>query len=188
LSVRALAGIFVGGEARRMDGRAKGLLRLASGEAIVDRWARHFAELGVPSVLVGSRPEYAPREAIEDVSAGSGPLGGLVALLRHAAGPAEVIAVGCDMPHVSPVLLRRLLEAPWAPVVAPCRAGVWEPLFARYDTRLCLPRAEARLLAGERSMQALLRELGATPLAISETEGAELDDWDTMEEMSRRPA
>ncbi len=117
-----LGGIFVGGASSRMNGVPKGLLRAPDGETIVAHVARAMREAGLEPVLVGKRAEYAAIDvpAIAD-AADAGPLGGLVALLDAARGE-NVVAVACDMPFVSAALVRKLAEAPDAPVVAPRRA------------------------------------------------------------------
>ena len=93
-----------------MGGVAKGLLPAPdSGEPLVAR-LRHKAEsLGLRCVLVGAAPAYAGLglEMIGDDPPGLGPLGGLRALLRAAAG-APVLALACDLPFVSRALLARL--------------------------------------------------------------------------------
>jgi molybdopterin-guanine dinucleotide biosynthesis protein A len=193
---RVLAGIFVGGSSTHMGGTPKGLLRLPNDESIVDRWLRLLGELGIEGVLVGSRAEYAPRPMLADDVEGTGPLGGLVSLLRRALlrtenerepGPAWVLAVACDMPHVSSALVARLADAPYAVAITPRRDGRREPMFARYDARHALATAEARAARGELSMQGLLEELVATDLSLSSIEANELDDWDTLEDVQRRP-
>ncbi len=179
-----------------MGGAPKGLIRVESGETLVDRWVRLLAELGVDAVLVGARSEYAPRPMLADAVAGIGPLGGLLALLEQGlqlaapgVDPVWALALGCDMPHVSPALVKRLLGAPPdAVAVAPRREGRWEPMFARYDARRALPAVTERASRGEGSMQGLLDELGATELPLDADEARELDDWDTAEDVARRPA
>ncbi|HEY1960732.1 MAG TPA: formate dehydrogenase accessory sulfurtransferase FdhD [Polyangiaceae bacterium] len=176
-----LGGIFVGGKGARMQGAAKGLLRAPGGERIVERLARALREAGAEPVLVGVREEYEGLgiRALPDVT-DAGPLGGLVALLE-AAKDQRAIAIACDMPHVTVALLRRLVEAPDAPVVAARRGGRWEPLFARYDARVS-SLARARLARGELGLQGLLDEVGAVPLALAPNEESLLDDWDTPDE------
>ncbi|HSO38965.1 MAG TPA: NTP transferase domain-containing protein, partial [Labilithrix sp.] len=118
-----LAGIFVGGASTRMGGRPKGLLRVSSGETLVERWKKLFDDLAIPCVLVGDGARDAYRDAgleiLADERAGDalGPLGGLLALLGRAREGA-VIAVACDMPFVSPELVRRLASAAPSPAVA----------------------------------------------------------------------
>jgi molybdenum cofactor guanylyltransferase len=179
-----LAGIFVGGRAARMGGVAKGLLESPSGETLVARWRRLFGELGAASVLVGCHEAYADLgiECIADDPPHIGPLGGLIALLTRA-GRGRVIAVACDMPFVSLELLGKLASHPsGAPVVAPRHDGLWEPLFARYDAPQVLAVARKNALAGERSLQRLLDELGAASLPITHHELDQLRDWDRPED------
>jgi molybdopterin-guanine dinucleotide biosynthesis protein A len=172
-----------------MGGRAKGLLASPEGPSIVERWERILRGLGHDVVLVGGRTEHdayahLPIERIADEPPGIGPLGGLVALLRRAAG-SRVLAVACDMPFVSRDLVDRLGKFPAdGPILAARRDGRWEPLFARYDAASVLPLAlaRAREVAGSRSLQRLLDQCGAVELPLSPGEEHELDDWDSPED------
>jgi molybdopterin-guanine dinucleotide biosynthesis protein A len=179
-----------------MGGIAKGLLASPDGPPIVERWERLLRDLGHDVVLVGAHEAYAHRSVgrIADEPPGIGPLGGLVALLRRAAG-SRVLAVACDMPFVSRGLVERLAEAPAdGPILAPRRDGHWEPLFARYDAARVLPLAvsqaqsaqsaqsEAAAAPGARSLQRLLDRAGAVELPLSPGEERELDDWDSPED------
>lgn len=184
-----VGGVFVGGAARRMGGAAKGLLRAPSGDAIAARLAKVLDELGVGVVLVGDARAYAElgRGAIPDAFAGIGPLGGLVALLRHARalGAAHALALACDMPFVSRALVARLVgHASDAAIVAPRRDGRWEPLFARFDVARALPIAEGRAVRGEGSLQRLFDEAGAAELPVDAREADELRDWDTPDDVA----
>lgn len=176
-----LAGIFVGGASSRMGGAPKGLLR-AGEVTLVDRWRAIFDELGVEQVLVGRRPEYAsvPLRAIEDEPPGVGPIGGLAALLREA-GERRALAVACDMPFVAREDVLALMEAPRAAVVAPRRAGRWEPLCAIYAPEV-LSIARARIEAGQTSLQGLLEAAGAVEIELP---SAHLEDWDSPQDRAR---
>jgi molybdenum cofactor guanylyltransferase len=176
-----LAGILVGGAGGRMGGVAKGLLRTADSATIVGRWRLILERLDVQVVLVGARVEYRGLglEIIADDPGGIGPLGGLVALLRRAAGE-QVLALACDMPFVSSAIVERLLAASdHAPIVAPRRQGRWEPLCARYDAGRVLASALELVLTDEHSLQRLIREVGAVELPLEPDEIEELRDWDT---------
>jgi molybdopterin-guanine dinucleotide biosynthesis protein A len=181
----AVAGVFVGGLALRMGGRPKGLLTAPDGVTIVERWRAMLSAMGVPVVLVGEGGAYASLglPMVHDEPRGVGPLGGLVALLRHASvHPA--LAFACDMPFVSRVLVERLLAAPAdAPIVAPRREGRWEPLCARYDPHRILPLAIARVASPHHSLQRLLDDAPAVELPLSPEEAAELRDWDSPEDL-----
>jgi molybdopterin-guanine dinucleotide biosynthesis protein A len=102
----------------------------------------------------------------------------LVGLLRRR-DAAEVIAVACDMPHVTAPLLARLAFSPAeAAVLAPVRDGRFEPLFARYESARVLPLAEAQLQTEDLSLQRLLRTAGAEALELGDDEWPLLADWD----------
>lgn len=182
-----VAGLFVGGAGARLGGVAKGNLAAPGGGTIVERSTRLLEGLGMSVVLVGRHARYADARhpVVDDEPQGIGPLGGLVGLLRHA-GDARVLALACDMPFVSTVLVQELLAfAPAAAIVAPRREGRWEPLCAAYSTRLVLPVAVARAARGERSLQGLLDEVGATQLPLDESRYSELTDWDMPEDLPR---
>lgn len=175
-----LAGIFVGGRSRRMGGRPKGLLLAPTGETLVQRWQALFAALGIPVVLVGQNAAYANLglDQLADDPPKIGPLGGLIALLSHAADR-DVIAVACDMPFVSLALLEKLATfESGAPASAPRNRGTWEPLFARYSARVVLAPARELAAKGELSLQCLLGDISAEPLPLTEDELTQLRDWD----------
>jgi molybdopterin-guanine dinucleotide biosynthesis protein A len=182
--VSLVAGIFVGGAGRRMGGRPKGLLKAPDGVTLVERWRALLDAMSVPVVLVGEVDAYAALglPSIGDEPRGIGPLGGLIALLRHARnGPA--IALACDMPFVPGTLVERLRVAPDAPIVAPRNEGRWEPLCARYDPVRVLPLALGCVARSHHSLQRLLDEARAAELPVSVQERSLLRDWDVPEDM-----
>jgi molybdopterin-guanine dinucleotide biosynthesis protein A len=182
-----VVGIFVGGESRRMGGRAKGLLVAPDGEPILARTIALARELSSDVVLVGKQAEYAHVEAraIDDAEPRSGPLGALVALLAHA-GERRAIALACDMPRITRALLARLaIEDAEASILAPRTEGRWSPLFARYDPSRVLAEARARLGARELSLQPLLDAIGARELDLDAEERRAILDWDAPEDIDR---
>lgn len=182
-----LGGIFVGGRGVRMGGVAKGMLRGADGAPLVVRAHRILVAVGVEPVLVGSHEAYAGLgiEQLSDDPGATGPLAGLLALLERGGG----LAVACDMPAFTEEAIRRLVAAPPADIVAPRHVAkdlgreVWEPLFARYSAAV-LPVARELAARGERRLQRLLDEVGATPLPLAESEETWLTDWDVPGDMS----
>lgn len=183
-----VAGLLVGGASRRMSGRPKGLLRAPGGCTIVERMVRVLEACAIDDIVlvgpVGASAEYAALgiPAIEDEPVGIGPLGGLVSLLRRAAG-GYALAFACDMPFVSTALVRGLLEAPAAAIVAPRCHGRWEPLCARYDAIFVLPIAERHAAQGEHALHRLLAVAGAVELPLSKERFGELRDWDSPEDV-----
>jgi molybdopterin synthase catalytic subunit/molybdopterin-guanine dinucleotide biosynthesis protein A len=179
-----VVGIFVGGESSRYHGVPKGLLTVPGSTAsIVARLASIARGLDLEVVLVGQHPAYANVgiPMLEDAPEARGPLAGLAALL-HFAGERSAIAVACDMPHVSRELFVRLLEAPRAAIVAACRDGRWEPLFARYDPALCREAVRSAMDAGRYPLHAILDGMGAQVLSLTAAEQRLLHDWDSPED------
>jgi molybdopterin-guanine dinucleotide biosynthesis protein A len=110
-------------------------------------------------------------------------------------GDGRAVAVACDMPALTAELVRRLVVAPPAPVVAPRRNDskrglLWEPLFARYDSAIVLPIARRYASAvaeegGRARLQTLLDLAGAEPLPLLEGDDRALSDWDSPEHLPR---
>jgi molybdopterin-guanine dinucleotide biosynthesis protein A len=193
--MKLVVGVFVGGKGTRMGGVAKGELRLTTGQTLLDRLlAQCRAALpGTRIVLVGesaSRSELAlPR--VEDAVRGIGPLGGLSALLQHAAEMRAdaVLVLANDLPFVSARLLERIArEAPEAEALAPRRDGLWYPLTARYRVSVA-EVVGAAIDTGEHSLQRLFARLGtrARELELSAAEFRELRDWDRPEDLLEEP-
>ena len=189
-----VAGLFVGGRGVRLGGVAKGNLDAPDGGTLVDRSLRLLEGLGIPVVLVGPsrgiRPDQGSHTiACEDEPPGIGPLGGLIALLRHA-GDSRVLALACDMPFVSTKLLVRELLAfdPRArPSSRPAASGIWEPSAPCTPRPRVLPiAAVARAALGARSLQGLLDGAGRDRAAASMRPATSSSrDWDTPEDLGR---
>lgn len=190
-----LAGVFIGGESRRLGGRPKALLVTREGETLLARTVRIAIEAGLGPVLVGNaaylddatRASMAARgvRVLDDAMTQRGPLGGLVALLREA-GAEKAIAIACDMPRLDPHLLELLVRAsPTAAIVAPRRNERWEPLCARYDASRVLAIAAERLRRGELALQGLLEtpSIAAEPVTLDDP--SVLDDVDSPEDAAR---
>jgi molybdopterin-guanine dinucleotide biosynthesis protein A len=176
---------------------------VAPGLPLVVRLSTLAQGLGLPVWLVGQHPAYAGLglPLLADCPPGHGPLGGLAALLGVAGeqGAEGAIALSCDLPFLGPRLLARLLAEPRSDAApdpasslppATCLAvaprwqpadrdtPVWEPLCARYDLAF-LPLLRRALAEGGRSLQTLLSQAGARPLALDPDEQREVRDWDS---------
>jgi molybdopterin-guanine dinucleotide biosynthesis protein A len=186
----AVAGIFVGGQARRMGGRSKGNLPTTEGGragqpgvTIVQKLRAACEAAGMRVLLVGNaaaREAYAAEGllGVDDDRRAEGPLAGLVALLSNAT-EGKAVALACDMPFVDEAILKRLLEDPSeAPALAAKKGDTWEPFLARYDAKKMLPLALQAAHAGKLGLQSLLDEAGAAPFTMSPEEEKALIDWD----------
>lgn len=157
MRVRAFGAVLAGGRARRLDGVDKALLDLGEGPLL----GRILALLeprttGIAVIGEADRPVGFGVPVLPDLREDCGPLGGLEAALDSADAP-HVLVVACDLPFVGERLLDALLGVPEGPdVVVPCIGGLYEPLCARYATRL-LPAVRSALDAGTRKMIDLYR-------------------------------
>jgi molybdopterin-guanine dinucleotide biosynthesis protein A len=141
--------IQAGGRSTRMGGEPKALMDVG-GARIVDRVVRALREVSDDLLLVTNTPDlYASLglPMVPDVFPDSGSLGGIYSGLAAASGEAA-LTVACDMPFLSPDVMRLVTaRAGEADVVAPLVGGQWETLHACYG-KACLGPIEQRLRAG----------------------------------------
>lgn len=170
--------ILAGGASRRL-GRDKASA-LLGGRTLLERAVLAMRQLAGDVIVVAApgQPRPLPPELSvrleEDLLPGRGPLAGLYTGLLAAPSP-YCWAVGCDMPFLSPPLLRYLMErAPAYDAVVPLVAGRLHPLHAVYG-KTALPTAEAMLAGGGGSLHGLLERLHV--LHVGETEGARSAEW-----------
>jgi molybdopterin-guanine dinucleotide biosynthesis protein A len=129
-------------------------------------------------VLAGApagRYPFLPCRSVPDRFPGLGPLAGLHGALLEARHPAVLLAA-CDLPFLSPALLRLLAETflanPSAAAVVPRSPRGPEPLCAVYG-KGCLAEVEGALREGRLSMAALLPRLPALLLPPETVAGAD---------------
>jgi molybdenum cofactor guanylyltransferase len=158
---RVVAAIIAGGKGTRLGGVDKTAV-VVGGRSILDRQlaALRGRFTRVLLALGESTPPALPPAVVvvrDRVATGSGPLGGLDAVLDALAPDEEsVVCIAADMPLVSPPPLELLRDtAPDAEALVPLVAGQPEPLFARYH-RTCAPAVEAALREGRLKTMGLL--------------------------------
>ena len=127
---------------------------VVNGETLAARAARVLAAVCDPVVEVGSGVSGLP--AVREDPPGAGPLVALLAGVGALGGPHSVILLACDLPKVSPELLRLLVEWPGSGTVIPVVDGRFQYACARYG-RSAYSAARDVLLDRERS--ASLREM-----------------------------
>lgn len=148
--IRGVTGVILaGGRSSRM-GSDKALLPYQGGrfiEAIHRRMGELFDEVIVVTAEPG-RYDFLPCRRVTDLFTGMGALGGIHAALRHS-GEETIFVVACDMPHLSPDLIRYQCSlAEGADVVVPEGEGGLEPLHAVYRKSV-LPVVEEALRDGQ---------------------------------------
>ncbi len=151
--------ILAGGQSRRM-GRDKALLRWQD-SPLLHHVAHALQQVTTTVIIVADTPDrYAVPgcRTVGDLSPGEGPLGGLVTGLHYTGGE-HAAAVGCDMPHLQPDLLRLLdAECRGYEAAVPVVDGRMQPICAVY-ARSAAPRLEALFRSGCRSVQEAVRAL-----------------------------
>ncbi len=182
--------LVAGGQASRLGGVAKGLLRVG-GEPLAARSLRLFDELFGEALIVANDP--APYEAfgvpvVPDRIVGKGAPGGLHAALSSAT-TSWVFTAGCDMPFLSAGPVSWLANRRDAPAVAVVWRGRLEPLHA-FWSRDCLPTVERMLRDGNPSMWKLATAVGARFVPEEEwravdPEGRSFENANTPEDVAR---
>jgi molybdopterin-guanine dinucleotide biosynthesis protein A len=195
VTLACVVGIFVGGQSSRMGGFPKGNLKAPGSElTLLERSLVEIREAAPNAevVLVGRSAPYASLScpALADQPAGVGPIGGLAALLDHAAacGKSHALALACDLPRLDRELLRRLLnEQPAALALFIQQGTVRNPLIARYAVAATRAAVDRSLAANRYSLQAVLDQLepGLATLTLSRPEAASFDDWDSPSDLER---
>jgi len=150
--------ILAGGQSRRM-GKNKALLPV-HGQPLILWIAQRLKPLTQDIIVVARSEEPYTSLGLSvtlDRWAGIGPLAGLHAGLMAAANPWAFV-LACDMPLVSPKLLRFLLELREedTDVVMPCVGGREEPLHALYRKETCLPAVEEVIARDQRRLISFL--------------------------------
>jgi molybdopterin-guanine dinucleotide biosynthesis protein A len=142
--------ILAGGRSRRLGGSPKALLPFG-GRPLIQQIVEKVETVLPGCLVVTNTPDlyaFLGRPMVPDVYPDGGSLGGLYSGLR-AAGADAALCVGCDMPFLSPSVLRYLAERHGeADVVVPEAEGELQTLHAVYG-RACLSPMERRLQAGQ---------------------------------------
>ena len=182
-----VAGVFVGGKARRMGGVPKGLIPHPTEPwTVVEHVVREARAVGAEPLLVGEASAYAllGLPSVEDAMAEVGPAGGMLALFRHAQG-GIALALSCDLPYVRAKLLEELIEGVrgGAAAMVPRRGDKLEPLCAAYRADAMRVHVETCLGQGIRSLHRMARAVGAVEIDLEGDRARWLDDWDTPEDV-----
>lgn len=150
--------VLAGGQSTRM-GQNKALLPWEGG-TVISAVSSLMGGLFDHVLVVAADPEpyrFLGLPEARDHRPGMGPLGGIEAALR-ASPDRRVFVVACDMPFLSPDLIRHMTSLPAAEAVVPYIAGRPEPLHALYSQD-ALASVHSLLAEGERRVYALLDRL-----------------------------
>ena len=130
----------------------------------VDALEALAAELGLPC-----------RVQSQDDTPGQGPLGGVATALRRARA-GRVLFLGCDMPFLTAELTQRILAVEAEAVFASVKGTVGFPFVL---SPAVLPKVEAQLASGQRSLQRLAVRLRARRIRVLVAEVPQLQNLNT---------
>ena len=167
--------VLAGGAGRRM-GQRKDSLPLPDGRTMLAAVAAAVGEVCSRVVVVGDADTNLRR--IEDLRSGQGPLGGIEALLADG-DDTEYLVCPCDLPLVTPSLLRRLTGHRGMATVFQVEG---EPDFWPMPVRMsatALDAVRAHLDGGRRAVHDLVRALEPEVIAVSREEAAALANVNT---------
>jgi molybdopterin-guanine dinucleotide biosynthesis protein A len=167
--IRDISGaIMAGGRSRRM-GKTKALLPYR-GRPLIAQVYETLQILFEDIFLVTNDPglfDFLPCAKIPDRIPGKGPISGIDAALRYSRNP-YVLVVGCDVPFLSPSLLKLLTgKAVGADLVIPRGPNGPEPLCAVYG-KGCLPLIEDSLRKGDFKLVDLATRLPTREVSLEE--------------------
>ncbi len=151
--------ILAGGESRRM-GSDKSLLPI-HGARFIDHVYARLAALFDEVLIVTNSPELYPEipcRKVPDIYAAQGALAGIHSGVKHAQQQ-HTFVVGCDMPFVTPELVRCICaEAERGDLILPVSSSGHEPLHALYG-KTCLPAMEQVLDQGKQRIVSFFKQV-----------------------------
>lgn len=161
--------VLAGGRSKRM-GREKALLPYR-GKTLVEHVASAVREAAGSVTLIGEPAKFGHfgLPVIADSVPSCGPAGGIYTALRETATDWNLI-LACDMPGISPEILRELLReaetTECSCVAATVSDGQPEPLCAVYHRR-SLPVLGRAIQNNRLKMRDLLDEIGWAPVPVA---------------------
>ena len=170
--LRVPGAILAGGASRRF-GSPKALASVG-GRRVIERVRDTLRAAGAEPWLITNQPDLFADLRVPshpDMIAAAGPLAGIHAALHWAAEEERpgVVCVACDMPFISPGLIRALLSRDARQIIVPestSRRGI-EPLCAFYPVSY-LPQIESRLASEDHRLVDLLHSVPVDRLPLAE--------------------
>lgn len=157
--------ILAGGKNSRM-GTDKGLLAV-NGQRIVERMIGVMKSLVDEIIIISNSTnyDYLGYKIYPDLIKDCGPMGGIYTALSCSDTPKNFV-VSCDMPFVSPELVRFIIEnSNDCEIAIPQHGGMLEPLCAVYD-KSCKEQFGVLLQSKELRMQDALRHFKVKQIPI----------------------
>jgi len=186
-----VAGVLAGGRSRRM-GRPKALLTLPDGRTLIEHVVGIASAVAPDVVILGTPASLPPTlghlPILDDAKPDGGPLAGLCSLLQYAHDRWGLL-LACDMPHLAPDILHRILSSIDENIDAVAfrqdvTRGTCHACCALYHPRI-LPRALDELTRGQASLQNLLARVRLAVLQPDPHEAHLLTNLNTPQDHAR---
>ncbi|NOS99541.1 MAG: molybdenum cofactor guanylyltransferase [Phycisphaerales bacterium] len=183
-----VAGVLFGGRSVRM-GVDKALLAWG-GATMLESVIAAARAVASECVLLGDLhappPSLTGCRRLPDAILGIGPIGGLAALLQHFPGR-WCLLLSCDIPAVTPDVLRHLADAvePGASIVAYRSENGIEPCCALYHADL-LPAVQRALNRGQHSLHRVIQTSDSVILPAGDETRRALRNVNTPDDYSDR--
>lgn len=171
------AAILAGGNGRRLNGVAKGTIKVG-GVSIVQRLIAQLSCAGVDNIVIIAN-EPAPYscfalEVVADIRYGIGPMGGIETGLRYFADHSNaVMFIPCDLPNISAkeilALKQAFISTDWPVVFAETSDFFWHPLCAVVHNGLLETISDA-IDAGRRKIRDVWKQTGAARVRFDDEE------------------
>ena len=178
LKKKNIAGaILAGGEAKRLDGVAKGTIEVRNSDCIIERLIKEFYTAGINDIVIvanDSRPyRNSGMKIIPDLRTGNGPIGGIESALVHFDGKCDaVLFVPCDMPNITAkefiALKKAFVEKKNAVVFAETKGFFWHPLCAIVHIGL-KEKISSAIDNNQRTIRDLWTQINAEAVQFSNT-------------------
>lgn len=150
--------ILAGGKSTRMNGMAKGLIKVDE-MPIIERLIQALKIVSDEIIIISNDATYQHLglKIYSDEYKNKGPLGGIHSALVHSNSPYNLV-VGCDMPFLTSEALQYLVKfKAKAPIVVAEHQNWMEPLCAIYHHK-CLPKILQYLRANQLKMMDFIEE------------------------------
>jgi molybdopterin-guanine dinucleotide biosynthesis protein A len=176
------AAILAGGEARRLNGLAKGNILLAPNITVIGRLLDELNQVGLQDVVIaGENPAYRRYQLpmITDKRQHVGPLAGIEAVLEHYQNRfAATLFLPCDLPKIMAREIKQLINQYDNGIVfATTNETHWHPLCAVVQNSL-LADIQSSIDNGMRSIKEVWHACGAKSVFFSNKAAfANLNNW-----------
>lgn len=167
------AAILAGGQARRMNGIAKGNIKIDDNQSIITKLVAEFKKIALTEIVISANNQTPYLQyripIIADNELNQGPLAGVISVLRYfsAREYGKVIFLPCDLPNITSNELSILKNSSSDAIVYAKIEEQYHPLCVSIPTNQ-LPAITLLFVNGERKIIKVWQQLGGTALKFKD--------------------